>query len=165
MCLSRKKAPSQVAQAETPRPLSRSSESSPSQRAVAPVATITDRAWYSSSSTQTRNGRSREVDARHVVGDELRAEALGLAAELGHHLRPHDPVGVARVVLDVARDHQLAAPAEALDHERLQVRARRVEGCGVTGRASADHDQITYVAHVGSSLERLVCCIKRFRPD
>ena len=37
-----KKAPSQVAQAETPRPWSRCSESSPSQRALAPVATITE---------------------------------------------------------------------------------------------------------------------------
>ena len=68
----------------------------------------------------------REVDARHVVGDEVRAEALGLAAELRHHLRAHDPVRVARVVLDIARDHQLAAPVEALDHERGEVRPRRV---------------------------------------
>ena len=36
-----------------------------------------------------------EVDARHVVGDELRTEALGLAAEVGHH-HPHHAVGVAR---------------------------------------------------------------------
>ena len=89
----------------------------------------------------------REVDARHVVGDEFGAEALRLAAELGHHLGAHDPVGVARIVLHVARDHELAAPAEALDHERLQVGARSVEGRRVSGRPSADHDQITYVAH------------------
>ena len=72
-----------------------------------------------------------EVDARDVVGHELRAEALGLAAEVGHHRRPDDAVGVARVVLDVARDHQLAAPVEALDDERGQVGARGVEGCRV----------------------------------
>ena len=72
-----------------------------------------------------------EVDARDVVGDELGAEALGLAAEVGHHRRPHDAVGVARVVLDVARDHQLAAPVEALDDERAQVGARGVESGGV----------------------------------
>ena len=89
----------------------------------------------------------REVDARHVVGDELGAEALGLAAEVGHHRRPHDAVGVARVVLDVARDHQLAAPVEALDHERAQVGARRVERGRVAGRAAADDDHVTNVAH------------------
>src|SRR5204862_7245702 len=61
----------------------------------------------------------REVDAGDVVRDELGPEALGLAPELRHHLRPHHAVRVARVVLDVARDHQLTAPLEALDHERL----------------------------------------------
>jgi len=89
----------------------------------------------------------REVDARHVVGDEVGAEALGLAPELGHHLRAHNPVGVARVVLHVARDHELAAPAEALDHERPQVCARSVERRGVTRRPSADHDQVACIAH------------------
>ena len=106
----------------------------------------------------------REVDAGHVVGDELGAEALGLAPELRHHLGAHDPVGVAGIVLDVARDHQLAAPAEALDHERLQVCARSVKSRGVSRRPSADHDQVTYVAHRFLSGKR-VCCIKRFRPD
>ena len=58
--LSLKKAPSQVAQAETPRPCSRCSPASPSQRALAPVATMTARARYSSLSTQTRKGRSEK---------------------------------------------------------------------------------------------------------
>ena len=88
-----------------------------------------------------------EVDARHVVGDEVGAETLGLTAELRHHLRAHDPVGVAGVVLDVARDHELAAPAEAFDHERPQVRARSVKGRRVAGGPSSDHDHVTYVAH------------------
>ena len=83
-----------------------------------------------------------EVDPRHVVGQELGAEALGLGAEVGHHLRAHDAVGVAGVVLDVARDHQLAAPVEALDHERLQVGARGVERGRVAGGAAADDDQL-----------------------
>ena len=87
----------------------------------------------------------REIDLRDVVGDELRAEALGLAAKVGHHLRPHHAVGVARVVLDVARDHQLAAPLEPLDHERLQVGARGVERGRIAGGAAADDDQLTDV--------------------
>src|SRR5579884_2729985 len=120
---SRKKAASHVAHAETPRPLSRFSESRPSQRALAPVATIT---------------------ARDVVGKELGAEALGLAAEVGHHLGPHHAVRVAGVVLDVARDHQLAAPREALDHERLEVCARGVQRGRVARRAAADDDQLAH---------------------
>src|SRR5207244_11729382 len=51
-----------------------------------------------------------EVDAGDVVGDEVDVEPLRLAPELRHHLGPHHPVGVTRIVLDVARDHQLAAP-------------------------------------------------------
>src|SRR5581483_3256494 len=45
------------------------------------------------------------------------------------------------------RDHQLAAPAEAFDHERLQVGARGVESRGVAGGAAADDDQVANVAH------------------
>ena len=51
---SRKKKPSQVAHAETPRPRSRVSESRPSHSADAPVATITDCAWYSVPRAQIR---------------------------------------------------------------------------------------------------------------
>src|SRR4030095_8679383 len=92
-------------------------------------------------------------------GEELRAEALGLAPEVLHHRRAHDPVGVARVVLDVARDHQLAAPSEALDDERLQVRARGIQGRRVPGWAASDDDQLTCLV-----VQFLLRCIKRFGP-
>ena len=106
-----------------------------------------------------------EVDAGDVVGHVLRAEPLGLAPEVGHHLRAHDPVGVAGVVLDVAGDHQLAAPGEALDHERLQVGARRVERGRVAGGAAADDDQLTdvLVAQRSAPLRKSVCSSKRDR--
>ena len=55
-----KKAPSQVAQALTPRPWNRCSDSRPSHRALAPVAMMTERARYSSLWTVTRNGRSEK---------------------------------------------------------------------------------------------------------
>ena len=57
---SRKNAASQTAQYETPRPWSERSDSSPSWRAFAPVATMTVSARYSSSPTHTRNGRSEK---------------------------------------------------------------------------------------------------------
>ena len=86
-----------------------------------------------------------EVDLRDVIGDELGTEPLGLAAKVSHHLRPHHAVGVAGVVLDVARDHQLAAPLEPLDHERSQVGARGVERSRIAGGAATDDDQVTDV--------------------
>ena len=90
-------------------------------------------------------GALGKVDLGHVVGDEVGSEPLGLAAELLHHLGAEDAFGVPRVVLNVARDHQLAAPVEALDHERLQVGARSVKGGGVAGRAPADDDHFAVV--------------------
>jgi hypothetical protein len=54
---SRKKKPSQVAHADTPRPRSLVSESSPSHSADAPVATMTDWAVYSVPRAHSRNGR------------------------------------------------------------------------------------------------------------
>ena len=83
-----------------------------------------------------------ELDPVDVIGDEAGAEALRLGAELVHHLRPHDPLGVARVVLDVGRVLQLTAPLEALEDERLEVGARGVEGGGVAGRPAADDDHV-----------------------
>ena len=68
-----------------------------------------------------------ELDPGRVVGDEAGAEPLGLGAELLHHLRAHDPLGKARVVLDVGRVLELPAPLEALDDQRLELGAGGVE--------------------------------------
>src|SRR2546429_3276687 len=67
MCFSLKNAPSQVAQAETPLPFSRSSESRSSQRALAPVATITAFARYSSLSTRSEEHTSELQSRLHLV--------------------------------------------------------------------------------------------------
>jgi hypothetical protein len=76
-----------------------------------------------------------EVHLRDVLRDELGALALGLAAEPLHEVGARDLLDEARVVLDVGREHQLAAGHEAagvepLEHERLQVRAGRVDRRG-----------------------------------
>ena len=83
-----------------------------------------------------------ELDPGRVVGDEPGPEALGLGAKAVHQLRAHDPLGEARIVFDVGRVLELPAPLEALDHERLEVRARGVDRRGVPGAGSADHDQV-----------------------
>ena len=106
-------------------------------------------------------GALGEVDPRHVVRDELRSEALGLAAEVGHHRRPEYPVRVAGVVLDVARDHELPTPVEALDDERAQVGAGGVESGGIARRATADDDHVTDVAHESSSED---CLLRKGSP-
>ncbi len=92
-------------------------------------------------------GARREVDLRHVLRDDLGALVDGLLAEARHELLARHLLGEAWVVLDVAREHELTArdeatSAEAFDAERLQVRARGVDGCGQAGRTRADDDDI-----------------------
>ena len=70
------------------------------------------------------------------------------ARKLRHQLGAHDALGEPGVVLDVRRDHQLAAGPEPLDDEGLQVGARGVQRGRVPGRASADDDEVAYVGHV-----------------
>ena len=95
-----------------------------------------------------------EMDGRDVVGDQDGAEPLGLGAELVHQLGAHDAVGEAGVVLDVGGvDERTAGRDRALEHQRGEVRARRVDGSGVARGAGADDDQVTnVVAHARSAL-------------
>ena len=143
--LSWKKKPSQVAQVDTPKPRRRLSLGRSSQRAVAPVEMMTVLARYSSSSIHTPKGREERSTRAHVGGHQRGAEALGLGAHVLHQLRALDPLREARVVLDVRGEHELAARAEALDHQRRQVGARGVDGRGVAGGAAADDDHLVQV--------------------
>ncbi len=80
---SRKKNPSQVAQAETPRPRSRSSPGMSSHLALAPVATISVRARHSSSPDQTPNGRaerSTRVAMWGTISVSKRAACFSIAS-------------------------------------------------------------------------------------
>ena len=152
--LSRKNAASHVAQYETPRPWRRALRleaelagggARRDDHGLRAVLVVAD---------PHAERPLREVDARHVVRQERRAESLRLAPEVLHHRRAEDTVGVPRVVLHVGGDHQLATPVEALDHERLEVRARGVERSGVAGGTSADHDQVADIVQ-GSAV--LLC--------
>ena len=84
------------------------------------------------------------LDLRDVVGLQPGPEPLGLVTEVLHQLRAHDPLGEARIVLDVGRLLEQPAPGEALDHERLQVGARRVQRCRVAGGTAPDDDHVLY---------------------
>ncbi len=86
-------------------------------------------------------GRS-EVDLVDVGGQELGAEALGLLPELRHEVGAHDPVGEARVVLDVGRQHELPAGLQTLDDQGLQVGSGGVDGGRESRRARPDDDDV-----------------------
>ena len=76
------------------------------------------------------------------VGDHVRAHMFGLGPHLIHEPRALDHVGETGIVLDIGGDGHLTARLDALDQERLQHGARRVDGGGVAGRTGADDDHL-----------------------
>src|SRR6478736_1127843 len=87
-------------------------------------------------------GPRGEVDALDVDVVDPAAEPFRLLAELGHQLRPEDPLREARVVLDVAGDHQLAAGDDAGEDDRIEVRPRGVDRGGQAGRTGSDDQEL-----------------------
>src|SRR5262249_57959930 len=67
-------------------------------------------------------------------------------------------------VLHVARDHQLAAPVEALDDEGPQIGSSRVERGCVPGGATADDDHFAYAVLSHAFQPSPLTCIKRPAP-
>ena len=94
----------------------------------------------------------REVHAIDVDVDDARPEALRLGAHRGHEVRPLDAVGEARVVLDVAGDHQLAAGRGTGEHDRLEVGAGRVDRGGQAGRPGAHDDELGLDGTIGRAV-------------
>ena len=83
-----------------------------------------------------------------VVGNDLRAEALGLLAHVVHEVGTLDPVHEPGEVLHLGRVHQRAAVLHALDQQRAQVGTRGVDGSGVAGRSGPDDDHVAdFIAH------------------
>ena len=130
------------ARAHAAAPQARLRRRGPSHRAEAPVATITAWARYSVPRAQMPERALGEVDPVDVDIDHPGTEALRLGAHRGHQLRALDAVGEARVVLDVAGQHQLAAGRRARQDDRLEVGPRGVDGRGQAGRPGADDDDL-----------------------
>ena len=126
------------AAAAEPRSRSRGRATAPTR----PVATMTASARYSTPRAQTPERPRREVDPLDVDVVDPAAEPLGLLAELRHQLRPEDPLREARVVLDVARDHQLAARDDAGEDDRVEVGPRGVDRGGQAGGPGADDQEL-----------------------
>ena len=130
---------------------------------------MTARARCSCAPTDDAERPLAEVDRGHVVGDVLGAEALGLLADPHHQLRAEHALGEAGVVLDVGGDHQLAAGLKTLDTERVQIRARGVDGGCQSCTGAADDDQVTDVVAHGperrTSLPASPAPEARGRPD
>ena len=85
-----------------------------------------------------------QSEGRDVALDDLGAEPLRLGTHFGDQGRPQDAVAKPRVVLDVRGQHQLAARLEALDEQRLQIGASRIEGGSEPRGPGADDDDVPH---------------------
>ena len=81
-------------------------------------------------------------DRVDVLHPQVGAEAQRLLAHLVHQFGPGDAVAEAGVVLHLGGGHQRAAELGALEHQRLQLGAGRVDGRRVAGRTGADDDHV-----------------------
>jgi hypothetical protein len=73
-----------------------------------------------------------QVDPGDMIGDDAGADMGGLLLHLLHEPGALDDIGEARIVLDIGGDGELPAGLDALDQHRLQHRAGRVDGSGVS---------------------------------
>ena len=130
---------------------------------VAPVAKMTASAVMLGSSSppnHARKGRVVGVEAMDLLDAQVRAEARGLLAHAHHQVGPGDRLGEAGVVLDVGREHELAAGLVgrgrglAFDHDGVQLRASGVDGGGEPGRARANDRVRGCVRALLAQLER-----------
>ncbi|MGY3586152.1 hypothetical protein ACVIF9_004829 [Bradyrhizobium sp. USDA 4350] len=83
-----------------------------------------------------------ELQLVDEIGDDLGADMGRLLLHLLHQPGALDHIGEARIVLDVGGDGELPARLNALDQDRFEHRARRVDRCGVTGGAGPDDDDL-----------------------
>ena len=136
-----KKKPSQVAHADTPRPLKASSVGKPRYFAEAPgrddqrVARV-----FRLAAEQTKRPRA-ELHAVDVVVDQVGAETLRVAFHSLHELGALHAQVVAGPIVDVGGRGHLPADFDARDQRGLERGARRINGRRVTGRTRADDDE------------------------
>ncbi len=84
-----------------------------------------------------REGPLAQVELRDVVGDDLGAGGARMLLHADHQVRA-EHLRVARPVLHLGGDGQLAAGLDALDQDRLQHRPRPVDRRRIAGRTRAD---------------------------
>ena len=84
----------------------------------------------------------RQVGGVDVVENHFGLEPLSVRLHPVHQVRSHQAVGVARPVVHLGGGHQLATHLQPGDDHRLEVGARRIDGCGPAGGAGAEDDQL-----------------------
>ena len=142
-----KKKPSQVAQEETPWPISFCSLGRPSQRAECAARDNQRLSVYLVHAKVEQEGTLAEVDAGEMRHAVFRAEALRLLAHVLDQLRSHDSFREAGKIFHQRGERKLAAGFVALDDKRFQIGAGGVKRGSVSGAAGTDDHDIASFAH------------------
>ena len=95
-----------------------------------------------------------QVHPVHVDVFDVCPEPFGLGPEQGHQIRPLDTVWEARIVLDVARDHELTARCRSGQDDGLEVGASAVDRSREAGRPGPDDEQLRMGSAPASRLAR-----------
>jgi hypothetical protein len=88
------------------------------------------------------------VNLIHVRGLEFRAEAFSLFTHIVDQVRSLDSLGKSREIFDQGGHRELPAGLMPFQHERLQIRARRVNRGGQSGASGSHNDCVADFFHV-----------------
>jgi len=142
--------------------MERGLDSRPSQRAWAPVAIMTVSARNFCSGIEPGPKRpARKIHFGHQIVDNFRADMLGLFGHLFHQPRALDGFGEAGIVLHVGGDGQLAPRLQSGHQNRLQIGARGINSCGVTGGTGAN-DQNPGSFNVTHARKSVACALPTY---
>ena len=121
--LPRKKNPSQVAQLETPCPISACSLGNPSQRALAPEAMISVRVMNLAARRVQLERMRAQFHPAQMRQLKVGAKSRRLLLHVVDQFRPLDPFRPAGKILDQRGDRELPARLVSLQHQRFQLGA------------------------------------------
>src|SRR5262249_42671464 len=89
-----------------------------------------------------------EVSLDQMAAHKIRAETGSLPAHIFYQLWPLDSFREAREILHQRSERELAAGLMAVNHQRSQVGARRINGSGETGATGTqDHSVANGIFH------------------
>ena len=86
----------------------------------------------------------RQIRLAHRPMQILGAEPLGLLLHVLHQVRPLNAFRKSGKVFDLGGNRQLPARLMPDNHQRIEIRAARVDRGGVPGAARADNDHVAH---------------------
>ena len=90
-----------------------------------------------------RKGPLGQISRNQLLALDIRAKTHGLLLHILDQLWTLDPFGKARKILHQGGERELAAGFVALQHQRLQIGARRVDGGSEAGASATQYHRVS----------------------